>query len=303
MNIDWLKLRSFNGDVKNAFEELVCQLARAEDVENKKKFVRVAAPDGGVEAYCLLSSNEEYGWQAKFFSSMGESQWTQIEESFKTALSKHPNLIKYYVCIPLDRRDPRIVTKKGKEVKHFMDIWKEKVLEWETFALKKGRKIEFEYWGNSELFDRLAKPEHEGKMYFWFGQEEFSENWFRQKLDESINNLGKRYTPEINFKLPIAKIFEGLSRDKYFKEQFFHYFNGFLKNFNQAISRIREERVKESVEKIKAVAEIIRHICEQIDFEELEIINSESIANQLKECDEAVNDLIYEFYKLDSERK
>lgn len=53
MNIEWIKLRSYNGDQKNAFEELVCQLARAEDIKGKQRFVRVAAPDAGVETYCI----------------------------------------------------------------------------------------------------------------------------------------------------------------------------------------------------------------------------------------------------------
>ncbi|MBK8685646.1 MAG: hypothetical protein IPN26_11960 [Bacteroidetes bacterium] len=83
---------------------------------------------------------------------MEDSQWTQIDKSFKTAFAKHPNLKKYFVCTPLDRQDPRIITKKGTVVKHFMDVWKEKVADWEAFATASGRKIEFEYWGNSELF-------------------------------------------------------------------------------------------------------------------------------------------------------
>ena len=99
MNIEWNTLRPFNGDIKNGFDELVCQLARAEQIPNKREFIRVAAPDGGVEAYCILSDSSEYGWQAKFFSSMGDSQWTQLDESFKTAFAKHPNLTKYYINI------------------------------------------------------------------------------------------------------------------------------------------------------------------------------------------------------------
>ncbi|MFX7874626.1 hypothetical protein ABTK18_19625, partial [Acinetobacter baumannii] len=77
-------------------------------------FIRVAAPDGGVEAYCVLCDNSEYGWQAKFFQSMGDSQWTQLDESFKTAFAKHPSLVKYYICVPLDRPDPRITITQGK---------------------------------------------------------------------------------------------------------------------------------------------------------------------------------------------
>mgnify|MGYP006189092977 CR=1 FL=1 len=114
MNIEWNTLRAINGDIKNGFEELVCQLARVEQILNKSKFIRVAAPDGGVEAYCVLSDNSEYGWQAKFFSSIGDVQWKQIDESFKTAVNKHPNLVKYYICTPLDREDPRIIISKGK---------------------------------------------------------------------------------------------------------------------------------------------------------------------------------------------
>ena len=55
MNIEWIKLRLFNGDIKNCFEELVCQLARVDSIKDKKQFLRVAAPDGGVEAYCILT--------------------------------------------------------------------------------------------------------------------------------------------------------------------------------------------------------------------------------------------------------
>lgn len=100
MNIEWNKLRAFNGDVKFGFEELVCQLARSESITDRSKFIRVAAPDGGVESYCILSNGTEYGWQAKFFSSMGSTQWKQIDQSFETAVDKHPTLMKYFICIP-----------------------------------------------------------------------------------------------------------------------------------------------------------------------------------------------------------
>lgn len=88
MNLDWLNIRPLNGDIKGGFEELVCQLARVENIPNKKQFIRVAAPDGGVESYCILINGDEYGWQAKFFSSMDDSQWTQLDKSFKNCIRK-----------------------------------------------------------------------------------------------------------------------------------------------------------------------------------------------------------------------
>lgn len=189
-NFNWLNIRSYNNSQNNAFEELVCQVAREEDIPNKKSFLRLGTPDGGVEAYCSLDNGDEYGWQAKFFSSMDDSQWRQLEKSFKTAFEKHSKLVKFYICIPLDRASPEIPKQKW-----FMDRWNEKVAEWESYAQSKGRKVEFEYWGSSELLHRLSQERHAGRRYFWFNQTEFSDEWFSEKLNRSIEDLGNRYTP------------------------------------------------------------------------------------------------------------
>lgn len=307
MNIEWNKLRAFNGDVKHGFEELVCQLARAEQINNKSKFLRVAAPDGGVESYCILSDNSEYGWQAKFFSTMGDVQWTQLDKSFKTAFEKHPNLVKYFICIPLDREDPRIIITKGKRtgkrVNHFMDRWNAKVNEWKAFAKSNGRDIEFEFWGNSEIFERLGKRENEGKLYYWFEQEEFSDNWFNHRLQESIRNLDKRYTPELNFDLPIAKVFEGIARDRYFNTQFNSYLDDLLKNFSKAVSHVKESKVKDLVEKIVSIVAKFQQQCEQIDFVEITLIDNVGLTSLLEEVRQIIDSLIHQFYELDSVSK
>ena len=54
MSIRWESIRTFNNSQNNAFEELICQLAREEPIINKIDFRSVASPDGGVEAYCVL---------------------------------------------------------------------------------------------------------------------------------------------------------------------------------------------------------------------------------------------------------
>ncbi len=233
MSINWQSIKSFNTSQNNAFEELVCQLAREELIPNKKEFYRVAAPDGGVEAYCVLLNDDEYGWQAKYFSSMGESQWNQIASSFKTALSKHPKLTRYYVCIPLDRQDPR----DGKD--WFMDKWNQKIKAWTTYAAKQGRNIEFEYWGSSELTHRLSEEKLAGRRNFWFSKDEFSNEWFKEHIENSILNLGHRYTPELNFDLDIAKNFDALSRNSRFQDHFKNQLHLLLKQFNKLETDIR----------------------------------------------------------------
>lgn len=292
MNIEWTKLRSYNGDQKNAFEELVCQLARAEAIEGKQKFVRVAAPDAGVEAYCILDNGDEFGWQAKFFSSMGDSQWNQLKESFEAALSKHPRLTRYYICIPLDRADARVSGRKS-----LLDRWNEKVAAWKEFARKQGRKIEFEYWGDSEIFDRLSQSEHVGRRYYWFGQDEFSDSWFSQKLEESISNLGVRYTPELNFTMPISWEFQGLARDKYFQFQFDTSFREFKKEFNEYMSRMDVEEIQAEVQAIYLLYDQITSLINQVDFVEVSIISQDRLTNLLDALRDQISTLINKLYK------
>lgn len=293
MNIEWTKLRSYNGDQKNAFEELICQLARAEHIEGRQKFVRVAAPDAGVEAFCVLDNGDEYGWQAKFFSSMGNPQWKQLKDSFETALDKHPKLKKYYVCIPLDRADARVDGRK-----YFMDRWNEKVIEWTKIAKNKGREIEFEYWGDSEIFDRLSRTEHTGRRYYWFGNEEFSNAWFNQKLEESISNLGVRYTPELNFQLPISRSFEGLVRGNNFQFQFNTAFREFKKEFNECILGMDAEEIQTEVQEIDRLYKQITSLINQIDFLEVSIIPQGNLTNLLDSLRDKVSvltDKLYEY--------
>ncbi|MDQ3682791.1 MAG: ATP-binding protein, partial [Bacteroidota bacterium] len=44
-------------------------------------------------------------------------------------------------------------------------------------------------------------------------------DWFLQQCRSSIHDLGKRYTPELNVKLEISEIFEGLGRTETFKRK------------------------------------------------------------------------------------
>ena len=296
MNKEWNKLRSFDGSQENAFEELVCQLARAEKDENRKSFFRIAAPDGGVEAYSVQKDGSEYGWQAKYFSSLGASQWSQIEESYITALEKHPKLVKYYVCVPLDRPDPRIKIAKGKRAgnsnKSLMDRWKEKVTRWKQIAKRKGRTVDIEFWGDSEIFDRLSKEENKGRKYFWFNEESFSREWFADRLEQAIDNLGKRYTPELNVNLPIAEVFDGLSGGSFFYKHFYECINQVLINRDKINCRDYPENIelqrKEITCKINSLFEL---------FDDDNKLILDNVVSSLQTLKDIIEQLV-EFYDL-----
>ncbi len=107
MNVDWRSIRPLNGGRDKGFEELCSQLARWE-VAGQARFVRTGNPDAGVECYAIYGNDSECAWQAKYFLTLGDSQWTQIDRSVRTALGKHPRLGRYVICLPMDLPDARV---------------------------------------------------------------------------------------------------------------------------------------------------------------------------------------------------
>lgn len=202
MTIEWHNIRSQS----KGFEELCAQLGRVE-LPAGSKFERKGSPDGGVECYAVLADGAEWGWQAKYFFELGDSQFSQIDHSVKTALEKHPRLAKYVVCVPLDLRDPRV---KGRQ--SAKDRWDARVKQWASWADERRMSVEFEYWRSSELLEKLERPEPRGKLLFFFDVHRFDADWFAARLDEAIRAAGPRYTPEIHVDLPIAAKFEAFGR-------------------------------------------------------------------------------------------
>ena len=70
----------------------------------------------------------------------------------------------------------------------------------------------FDFWWASDLVERLQKPSNQGMLRFWFGEYEFTDRDFFRFNEESINDLGKRYTPKLNVEVEAFQYFEVLSR-------------------------------------------------------------------------------------------
>ena len=214
MTLDWNSIRPLNGGRDKGFEELCAQLARAERPSGSM-FVRKGTPDAGVECYAVLRNGNEWGWQSKYFHKLGDSQWSQIDRSIRTALKKHPKLVRYFVCVPVDRADARIEGRKSAK-----ERWNDHVTKWSSWAADLGMTVEFVYWGSHELLERLARPVHIGRLRFWFDVRRFDAAWFIARLDEAVDTAGPRYTPEIHVDLPIAWEFEAFGRtDRFFDRE------------------------------------------------------------------------------------
>ena len=169
MAVDLKDIRPLNGTQHESFEELCCQLASFEGVPASSVFRRKrgAGGDAGVECYWLLPNGDEVAWQTKYLFSLGEGEWKQLDQSVETALVKHPRLVSYTVSLPIDRaeaRKERATKARGRSVKErsAMDRWDEHVAKWTTWAVKRKRRVEFRYWGQHEILERLSRPQPEG---------------------------------------------------------------------------------------------------------------------------------------------
>jgi hypothetical protein len=210
--LSWQDLRPWNGSQNNAFEKLCSQLASREAVPDGARFIAKAPPDAGVECYWIFPDEREWAFQAKFFTTVpGKVQWAQIDESVKTALSKHSKLSRYTVCLPIDRADPRV-----KKQKSFKDAWDRHERKWLGWARHAHRRVTFDYWGETEILERLSRAEHRGRFQFWFNRETLDLQWCETRLAAAIADAGPRYTPEINVDLPVAQLFDGLGRSPAF---------------------------------------------------------------------------------------
>ncbi len=211
VDIDFHAIRPWPNSRNGGFEELCCQLASLEPPAPEASFVRKegAGGDDGVECYWTLEDGSEYGWQAKYFFELGNSQWEQIDESVKAALEGHEKLVRYTVCLPIDLPDRH---KKGQT--SLKAKWDARVKKWSGWTAKKGMSVEFIYWGSHQLGKRLTRddPWYAGRTLYWFNTKILTAEWFRQKFERARVNVGERYTPELNVELPIAKLFDGLAR-------------------------------------------------------------------------------------------
>ena len=121
-----------------------------------------------------------------------------------------------------------------------LDKWNSRVKKWKEWAAEKGLTVEFISWWSSDIIERLQKPENVGLTYFWFNKEEFTDEWCKEQVELSIADLGKRYTPELNVKLKISEIFNGISRDEKFSKQVTRLFDDLLTKGNEVIPKIKE---------------------------------------------------------------
>ena len=280
--LGWDKLRS-DVDKRGSFEELCCQLARHEKVPPNSTFRRLAPPDAGVECYWTLQDGSEWGWQAKYFlESPSAAGWAQIDESVKKALKARPRLTKYFVCLPVDRSDGK---REGQT--SFLCRWEQHVEKWQ-----RDKNIEFEYWGSSEIEDRLSRDEHRGRHKYFFDKEFLSSAWFEKHIDDAVSNAGLRYHPELNVELPIAKIFDALGRTQRFYSELGRISKEIIKDTNYAVPRSTIREAESEFNELNSTINVITGILRRASESEQKPIDFSKIHEFSEKAEETIHEII-----------
>ena len=157
----------------------------------------------------MLDNGNKVGFQAKYFLEIDDSQWVQLDKSVETALTVHPELVKYFVALPRD-----LTAKKQGKGQSQTEKWQARVEKWKGWADEKEIEIEFELWSATILEEMLLRPENTPLIKFWFGEDVLNNEWFSRHVQQAECTLGDRFNPDDHVGVEIEQMFDILVRGK-----------------------------------------------------------------------------------------
>ncbi len=196
LNSGFDAIRPWRGSVDRGFEELCYQLFKG-DAPVGTRPVRTGNPDGGVEWYTVLPDGSEHGWQAKHVHDV-DSLLGAMTESVRAVVKDRPNLARLTFLISSNLS----AGTSGKRRKSQRQKYNDKVEFWRT-KIAGADAIEFVLIQESDILDRLALPEHQGRKWFWWADPELTDGWLAQKLAAQVQVAGEKYRPDLQVDLPI----------------------------------------------------------------------------------------------------
>jgi hypothetical protein len=207
--IDFSIINGFNKGPHDSFEDLICILAKREYPKNGIEFQpnEGRGGDGGVEAIWLLSDGKKIGYQAKYFLSMSDVQWRQMDESVKQAISIHPELTRYVFALPKD-----LTPERGGRGKSEWEKWTERVNNWKSWAALKSINIEFDLWSETSLKEMLLRDTNTALVKYWFGRDLLDNNWFDSQVALASQTLDDRFNAQDHVSVNIESLFDTLAR-------------------------------------------------------------------------------------------
>ncbi|MEW4305587.1 hypothetical protein [Rossellomorea marisflavi] len=251
--IDWSKLKPYDTDQKRSFEELCYQIARVK-FDDKGIFTSVDDSGGGdgVEFYLTLPSGEEWGWQAKFYvgGRLVPGRKSSIIDSLKKSLVVHPNLNKWYLCIPMD------LTVGEKK-------WFDTTLK---NVIPEGVEVNLYFWGKSEFNHFLGTPKFAGRKNYFFGELELTLDWFNTQVSNQLSAIKGKYNPvvhtqtEVDLEIDSFLLNEGYRRHLMAQHQLL---SALFKKIEPMLSEIQKKETSHLPPMIKK--DYLKHIQNTVD--------------------------------------
>lgn len=218
-DVDFRQIRPYGSPASraDAFEELASILIRNGLVAwpEGSIFHRFGNPDGGREGKGILANGEVWAWQTKYLFEFGDSEIGQAHKSVVRVLETEPNLKRFYVALPYDL-PAGDVDKPTAKRKSAYTKWTEKRDEWQALAAARGMDVEFIYLGAHDFVSELTKPEHAGRLRYWFQSSVLSPEGLKRRLADVVLKVGRRYTPELHVEVGAVRVLEALGRTDHY---------------------------------------------------------------------------------------
>lgn len=162
----------------------------------------------GIETEPVEKEGVFYGFQSKYYTTSISQNKNDIIDSIKKAKLKNKplNVIYFYLNKELSESN-----KKDKKKPQYQ-------IQIENEANKVGIKIEWRV--KSHLEFQLSQPTNNWIANIFAGANSICPEFFKNQIEKEISNLGPRFNEELNFELPIAKLFDVLSHNNIFFQRF-----------------------------------------------------------------------------------
>jgi len=186
MLINWNALQPYKTKKDKSFEQLCYQVAyKLYLSEGLLTSIDDSGGGDGVEFYLTLPNNTQYGWQAKYYEGspvrLTVSRKTKIKESLKKSILVHPEMVKWFLCLPM-------VLTVGE------NNWIQTELKNEIPA---SRNIELVIWDEDVIHELLNRPNFNGLKQAFFNELELSSTWFRSRFDHLSVIVEKKFDEDL----------------------------------------------------------------------------------------------------------
>ena len=189
---DFDHLRAWNGEQSRAFEEISYQLLKHKAPAGTRA-IRTGNPDGGVSGTspCRMAPSGA-GRPDTCTASMHSERDDRLGKAGRQGA---PYLRKLTFVISSNLGTSK-APRKGKPIKSQREKYDDKIATWQR-TVPGADKIEFELIQESDLLAELAKPEHRGRRWFWWGDVVLGHDWLEDHYQQQVDAASEKYRPDL----------------------------------------------------------------------------------------------------------